>query len=326
MNQGHQSSHYRAVLQALFVTFLWSTSWVLIKIGLEDIPSLTFAGLRYSLAFALLLPFAIRRQELGLLRQLTPRDWLNLSLLGLIYYAVTQGAQFVALDLLPAVTISLMLNFTSVIVALMGIVLLAEWPTGRQWLGTVIFLFGVVLYFSRDLSTGMLASTPGALLGLVVAGICVLANAASAVIGRGVNRGQRLSPLTVTVVSMGIGSLILLVSGTALQGLPALSARSWLIIGVLALVNTAFAFTLWNHTLRTLSAMESSIINNTMLIQIAILAWIFLGERLVMVQIAGLALAAIGILLVQLRRKTPEARAQPVTPPDETTVAPVELD
>ncbi|HSM57698.1 MAG TPA: DMT family transporter [Candidatus Sulfomarinibacteraceae bacterium] len=326
MQQRTSSTHYRAVFQALFVTFLWSTSWVLIKIGLEDIPALTFAGLRYSLAFLLLLPLAAKRQELGLLRELTRRDWLNLAVLGLVYYSVTQGAQFVALDLLPAVTISLMLNFTSVIVAVMGIVLLAEWPTGRQWLGTFIFLLGVVLYFSRDLSTGMLASNPGQILGLLVAGICVLANAASSVLGRGVNRGHRLSPLTVTVVSMGIGSFILLFAGIVVQGLPALTVRSWLIIGFLALVNTAFAFTLWNHTLRTLSAMESSIINNTMLIQIAVLAWIFLGERLVMVQIGGLALAAIGILLVQLRGKTTEVKSQPAPPPDEMTVATLDLD
>ena len=32
--------HFTAVFQALFVTFLWSTSWVLIKIGLVDIPAL----------------------------------------------------------------------------------------------------------------------------------------------------------------------------------------------------------------------------------------------------------------------------------------------
>jgi hypothetical protein len=29
-------SHNIAVLQALFVTFLWSSSWVLIKFGLEE--------------------------------------------------------------------------------------------------------------------------------------------------------------------------------------------------------------------------------------------------------------------------------------------------
>ena len=53
------SPQTRARFQALFVTFLWSTSWVLIKIGLQDIPALTFAGLRYGLAFLCLLPFLL---------------------------------------------------------------------------------------------------------------------------------------------------------------------------------------------------------------------------------------------------------------------------
>jgi drug/metabolite transporter (DMT)-like permease len=60
---------------------------------------------------------------------------------------------------------------------------------------------------------------------------------------------------------------------------------------------------MWNHTLRTLSAMESSIINNTMLFQIAILAWLFLDEALTWPRIIGMALAAVGALMVQLRRE-----------------------
>jgi len=48
---------------------------------------------------------------------------------------------------------------------------------------------------------------------------------------------------------------------------------------------------------------ESSIINNTMLIQIAVLAWIFLGERVSGQEAFGMFLAALGVLLVQLWRK-----------------------
>ena len=109
-------------------------------------------------------------------------------------------------------------------------------------------------------------------------------------------------PLVVTAISMGIGSSCLLATGISIQGLPALSWSSWGIVIWLAVVNTALAFTLWNHSLRSLSATESSVINNTMLIQIAVLAWIFLGERLGWIQIAGLALVAGGSLIVQLRR------------------------
>ena len=58
-----QPTRLKAIVIALFVVFLWATSWVLIKIGLEEIPPLTFAGLRYVLAFIILLPLAIRIQR-----------------------------------------------------------------------------------------------------------------------------------------------------------------------------------------------------------------------------------------------------------------------
>lgn len=284
------------MLQALFVTFLWATSWVLIKFGLEDIPALTFAGLRYSLAFVLLAPFVLRRPQIDALRRLPARSWLALTLLGVLYYAVTQGAQFLSLFYLPAVTSSLVLSFTPVLVALMGVWLLKERPTILQWLGTLLALAGVFIYLYP------VVLPQWQVIGLVIAVVGVLANAVSAILGRSVNRAAVLDPALVTVVSMGIGAGILLAAGLALQGFPRLSLVNWLIIAWLAGVNSAFAFTLWNRTLRTLSAMESSIINNTMLFQIALLAVIFLDERVDLRQIAGMAAAGVGTLLVQLRR------------------------
>jgi drug/metabolite transporter (DMT)-like permease len=51
--------------------------------------------------------------------------------------------------------------------------------------------------------------------------------------------------------------------------------------------------------------MESSIINGTMLIQIALLAWIFLGETISAKEISGMLIAALGAVLVQLKLKRP---------------------
>lgn len=291
-----------AILQALFVTFLWSTSWVLIKLGLQDVPPLTFAGLRYVLAFLILLPVAFRRQRARGVDQLATSDWIRLALLGLVYYAITQGAQFVALALLPAVTISLLLNFTTIVVAFLGIMFLGEHLGRLQWLGTFLFIAGAVFYFYSDLVAADVEYSPEELLGLGVTAIGVLSNATSSVLGRSINRSLHISALNVTVISMGVGAATLLASGLIVEGLPSMTLSSWLIIAWLALVNTALAFTLWNHTLRILTAVESSIINNTMMIQIAILAWIFLDETMSTFQVMGLALAAAGALVVQIRR------------------------
>lgn len=285
------------VLLALLVTFLWSTSWVIIKFGLADIPALPFAGLRYFFAFLCLLPFTIFGRTSSSWKKLSRREWILLGFLGLIYYALTQGAQFLSLSYLPAVTASLILNFTTTIVALSGIVLLSERPSPVQWIGVIINLAGVLIYFyPMDLPSNQI-------IGILVAIVGVIANAGSSLLGRYVNRLGTISPLQVTTVSMGIGSSILLVTGIGIQGLPQLNLSNWLAIIWLAVVNTALAFTLWNKTMRVLSAMESSIINSTMLIQIALLAWIFLGERATWQEGIGMVLAAAGVMIVQTRKR-----------------------
>lgn len=298
-----RSSHISAVLQALLVTFLWSTSWVLIKIGLVDIPALTFAGLRYTLAFLCLLPLGLCPANRAYVRRLTGRDWMRLLTLGFLMYTLTQGAQFAALVYLPSVTLSLLLSFSAVVAALLAMAFLREQPRTAQWLGVGVYLFGVLVYFWPV----MIPTQEGLGLGIGLFG--VVANASAAVVGRFVNRDAALPALVVTLVSMGFGAVVLLTAGVVTQGLPVLSVSNWAIILWLAVVNTAFAFTLWNHTLRTLTAVESSIINNMMLAQIAILAWIFLGETFSLVKGIGMALATLGILIVQLYgRRLGEAR------------------
>lgn len=287
-----------AIAQAVLVTFLWSTSWVLITVGLERLAlaPLTFAGLRYVLAAAVLLPLALpalRRLGRDGLRQ-APLG--RLVLLGVIVYAVTQGAQFAALVHLPAVAVALALSTTPVVVALVarrG----GEPPTLTQIGGTLLLVVGATIYF------GPLELAAGAEIGLLIVAVGVAANASGALLGRSMARDaiDRVGgALGMTALSMAIGALVLLGVGLAVEGLPALPLEAWLIIGWLALVNTAFAFTLWNHTLRTLSAVESSVLNNLMLVQIALLAWLFLGQSLDLREIAGLAIAFVGILAVQL--------------------------
>jgi drug/metabolite transporter (DMT)-like permease len=293
--RGFFNSHTGATVQALLVTFLWSTSWVLIKLGLIEIPALTFAGLRYGIAFLCLLVYMLAARQTSPVKSLTKRQWGLLFLFGITFFAIVQGVQFFGLAYLPAATISLILNFTSLMVALMGLLWLSEQPGWLGWLGIVLSVSGALVYFYP---VGFPASQLMALL-IVVFGMFV--NAFSGVLGRYINHNEGIPALTVTTVSMGVGSALLLAGGIVLQGMPHISTRGWLIIGWLAVVNTAFAFTLWNFTLRTLEAMESSVINSSMLIQVALLAWIFLGESLSVKEWIGLLLAGFGVLLVQLR-------------------------
>ena len=289
----HISPRLRAILQALLVTFLWSTSWIFIKRTLDEVPALTFAGLRYTIAFLILLPALwLRRPEI---RALSAKEWKLLILLGIVFYPLTQGGQFLALSYLDAISLSLLFNFIPLLVAMFSIIALGEIPSRLQWIGIAIFLFGVMLYFFP------ISFTNGRGTGFIFAAINVVGAATASVLGRKINREGTISPLVVTGVSMGIGSFLLLGAGITIQGLPPISLSAWGVIGWLAVVNTAFAFILWNSSLQILSAVESSIINNMMLVQIAVLAWFFLGEQPTARGLVGLAFAVVGVLLVNLK-------------------------
>jgi drug/metabolite transporter (DMT)-like permease len=294
-------AHVKAMAQALLVTFLWSISWVLIKMGLrESLPPLTFAGLRYTLAFLCLLPFVLTNPDhRASLHNISYQKYVQLIILGVVFYAVTQGAQFVGLAYLPAATLTLLLNLSPIFVALIGISFSHESSSMYQWGGIFLSTMGVIIYF---LPLNIPASQ---IFGLSVAIMGVIANSISSLLGRRINHQSGLSPIIVTFVSMGVGGLLLLMTGVLTQGFGNISPNEWLIIGWLAVVNTAFAFTLWNNSLQTLTAIESSVMNNTMLPQIAILAWLFLDEPLTTRQVTGIILVGVGTLAVQLSRYLP---------------------
>ncbi|MCF7901921.1 MAG: DMT family transporter [Candidatus Marinimicrobia bacterium] len=288
------------ILQALLVTFLWSTSFIIIKWGLSEIPPLTFAGLRYTIAFLVLLPWALSPKYRSALTSLSPRQWTRLAFLGVLFYSLTQGAMFIGLSLLPSVTVSLILNFSPIVVAVMGMVFINEVPTRIQGVGTALFIVGILVYFYP------VSFIHSEWLGLMVMVVGVLVNAGSSVLGRTINYNDDIPPLIVTVVSMGIGAIILLIIGFTRDGVPHIGLTNSVLLLWMAVINTALAFTIWNVTLRSLTAMQSSIINGTMLIQIAILAWIFLGESISLKAGIGMTIAAGGAILVQLKfgRKT----------------------
>ena len=284
-----------AVLLALVVTALWASSWVIIKFGLEEIPPVTFAGLRYGLAAAILLGLILANRESrsAAMRQ-NKRWWLAVAGYGIIFVTITQGTQFMGLSLLPAITVSLILNLTPIVVLFLSVGLLRERPSPDQIGFILLGIIGIVAYFyPKDL--GELA-----LFGVLVTVIGLLANSLSAVVGRAINRSKTAPALTITGISMTFGAAILLIWGFVTEGVPALSLTSWIYIIWLSVVNTALAFTLWNKAMQHIRAIDMSLIQSTMMPQIIILSVIFLGEIPTILDWIALSLIAISVLLVQV--------------------------
>ncbi len=279
----------RALLAAILVTFLWSSSYVLTKFGLVNITPLTLVGFRYIVASVVLIPLALIRGEH---RKVQGSDWAKLAFLGFLGYTVAQGLQCVGLSHLPAVTVTMLLNLTSVSVMILEFVFNKKKPTGRQLLGVTLALTGAFLFF-RDRLGGF------NLLGVAITLTSGMGWAGYMVAGRKLFREQKLSPLGSSAFTMGFGTAIMSGAAFLIEGLNPIPMSGWAIIIWLGVVNTAVAFFLWNYALETIDAFRLSVLQNTMLIQITLLSIVFLGERYSLIEYVYMGILFIGAYIVQ---------------------------
>ena len=281
---------------AVLVTVLWSSSYVLIKWGLSDIPPLYFATLRYALAFAILLAAegALgRRAPKG--APLGRRRAALLVLAGIAGYTVAQGLQFVGLYYLPAVTTSFLLNFNPFFVLVLGVGILGEGASLAQFGGLALALAGAWAFFSEKVAWG------GEWLGVSIVLVSGVGWAVYLVSVRLLQRSGYVGSLDLTTVTMGVGVAGMAVL-TAVSGeYTTLTASGVIVIVWLATANTALAFFLWNWALRTIPAYELTVLQNVMLVEIAIFAFVFLQETITPVLVLGMALVLAGVFIVQAR-------------------------
>lgn len=284
--------------EALLCTFLWSSSYVLVKVGLSEIPPFAFAAMRYALAFSilgtanLLLPARVKD---GMSTPIRPiKRILPLVIAGLSGYTLAQGLQFLGLVFLPAVTTNLLLSFNPVFVLALGIFFLDEKALRVQLLGLAIAIIGAYAFLSRGFSWD------GEWFGALVILGSGVSWAVYMVTIRKIQLVDSLSSLRLTTATMGIGTFGLLVLAVVFDGFGPISGRSLLIVSWLSVANTALPFFLWNHALRSIRSYDLSVLQNTILVFTAILAWVFLGERLSYLMILGLVLVTAGAIIVQI--------------------------
>lgn len=281
---------------AILVTFLWSTSFILIKYGLPQIPPLDFAAYRYGLAsLVLLLATSFQRHPS---ERITRRDVGLLMLMAVTGYTVAQGFQFLGLGLLSTDTTAFFQNMTPVFVLGISYPMVRDRPSRVQLVGLVVTFAGL---FSFLLGQPVRAELGGVIIVLVGS----VSWALYLVLLRATGISERLGPLRFTAITMSIGSLMLLVSGAFVGGAVSMSLEDWGILAWLAFVNTASAFYLWNVSLKVLTAFEMSILQNTMLVQIALLSWLFLGEGISLSMGIGMLFILSGSGLVQLPELMP---------------------
>jgi drug/metabolite transporter (DMT)-like permease len=264
---------------------LWSGGWLFIKIGLADLPPITFAALRLALAFIVLSAIVTLRGEWQLLRS---RDVpviaaSGMLLLGINYVLTFWGAQY-----LPSALTSVLQATSPVFGFLIGITTGAERFSIARGLALPVGIAGVALVSRGQFGAGPLAGWGSA----AVVGGAACAALAYAIVKR---RAAHLpSPLMVAMQTLfamvPLLALAIIVDGHPLQHRWTPSAIGALLY--LAIASSVIAFWLNYWLLKRVSA---TMVLSMALVQPLVAAGLgalVLGERF------GTAAAAGGTLIL----------------------------
>ncbi len=290
----HKPTRTLAIIESVLTALIWSSSFVIVKIGLGSMGPLTIAGLRYSLAGLVLLPILLFRWRK--LRTIPGKVWLKLLVIGISAYFIGNGAMFWGLKFLPATTVSLLMNFQPLIILFLGAVWLKEKPSVWQIVGVVLTLAGSALFFLP-----IWQSSSGA--GIIIALAALLGFTLFTVLGRQLARDQLVDTLTLTAIPLLLGGIFTMGTALVVEGVPVMTLSSWGIAAWLAIVNTAIGYMLYNSSLQTVTAMEMSVVLNLSPLGTAFFAWLLLGEKLFPIQLIATLVVIAGVTIVQIMHK-----------------------
>jgi drug/metabolite transporter (DMT)-like permease len=224
---------------------IWGSTWLGIKLGLRDLPPLSFAGIRFAVAAVIL--FIIVRVK-GARLPATAAEWRLLAYtsgltITLNYGLVFWGEQYITSGLAAVL---------SATVPLFGLpmahgYLSTERMTAPKVVGVLMGLCGVAIVCSGQLGIG------GPLAFWASTGIIVAA-AATAHAGVLIKaRGTQLEPSVIAGVQMAGGCVPLLVGGVLLEGNPLAfhwTPLAWAALAYLTIVGSVIAFLMYYWLIR----------------------------------------------------------------------------
>jgi drug/metabolite transporter (DMT)-like permease len=282
----------RPALVWLLLASIWGSTWLFIKVGLEDLPPLTFAGILFVVAAApLVLWIVVRRVPLPR----AWRDWRLMIVTGLLTFALNYSLVFWGESHITSGLAAILYTTFPIFGMLLAHGMLADEPlTARKLGGALLGLAGVVVIFAHELSVrGALALAGSAALVVAALGTAY----ADVLIKR---EGVHIDPVVMTAVQMVVGLVPMLMVGIALEGNPlkfAWTGRAGFALCYLALVGSSLTFTLLYWLIRRMQVTRMMLMPLWSTLMAVLLGAAVLGERLTVRTFVGGISILVGLLL-----------------------------
>lgn len=276
-------------MPAVFV-LVWSTGFVVARMGMPHAPPLGFLAVRYALS---VLAFCV---WIGVVRAAWPvgrTQWLHLSVTGVLMHAGYLGGVWAAVKAgVGAGTVALIIGLQPVLTVLWLSLRGASHTIGmRQWLGLLLGFGGVLLVVGPKLGAGEI--TP---VNLSLALLALL----SITVGT-LYQKRYVTPCDVrTANAVQLGAALVVTAPLA-----ALENGAWQmhteLVGAMAW--SVLVLTLGGSSMLYLLIQRGAAAKVTSLLYLvppctAVLAWMLFGEPLTLQVLAGIAVTAAGVALV----------------------------
>jgi drug/metabolite transporter (DMT)-like permease len=280
---------------------IWSSTWLAIKLGLRDLPPISFVAIRFLIAVAVLLAISV-----GRVRLLPPNrgDFKLLAYTGVLMFAINYALLFWA-ELYVSSGLSAVLQATIPIFGMVfaHFIIPSEPLRAPRMAGAMLAIGGVALICSRLLDFGGLLAFWG--------GVAIVFGAAGAAFSNVMLKARaiRLAPAMVAAWQMIFGLVPLLVTGFLIEGNPLhfhWTPRALFCLFYLAVPGSAFAFVLLYWLMPRMSVTNLQTISFITPPGAVAFGWLLGGETFSLWSLAGGALILAGVWIIFRKAKPAE--------------------
>ena len=285
----------------LILCGIWGSTWLFIKLGLADLPPLTFAGIRFVLA-SLILSMLILARGVSWPRSRT--DWILIAIVGLLQFSLNYGLVFWGEQYISSgLAAVLQSTFPVFGLVIAHLYLPYERLTTAKVMGVLLGVVGVVVIFSDQLAiAGQMA-----LLGSIALVLSAFFGSYSNVLVKAY--GTQIDPQVLAAGQMVCGFPPLLLLGIATEGNPLRfhwTAMALVSLAYLVVVGSVIAFALYYWLVRHMDVTKTMLIALVTPVVAVVIGMIVLHERLNWRLFAGAAciISGIGLIVSRRRQKT----------------------
>ena len=288
----------KARLIWLILCCIWGSTWLFIKIGLDDLPPLTFAGIRFVIACAILVVIIRVR---GLQWPRSNSDFKLLAWTGFLSFTVNYGTIFWGEQHISSgLAAVLQATIPAFGLVIAHFYLPGERMTWAKLFGVALGILGVAVVFSNQLTVAGGKAFAGSIAVVVGSGVVAYSNVLVK------SRGKHLDPAILAAGQMFFGLIPLLLIGIPLEGNPFKfhwTGRAVIALFYLAIVGSVIAFILYYWLVHNMDVTKSMLIALVTPVVAVVLGMIVLHEQLNWRTLVGGAMIIMGIGFIVLKRR-----------------------